>query len=279
MNRTPISWTTFTWNPMSGCRPISEGCAFCYARTFAERKRGTPQFPHGFDLDLREKNPKKLTGPLRIKRPTMIFVNSMSDLFWDQVPEEYRHQVVDVMARCPQHTFQLLTKRPEAMRDFSLRAPFPANVWAGVTVESLRHVDRLDVLRQVQAKTRFVSIEPMLTAMPGLRLEGIHQVIVGGESGMHISKHPERALAERRGGEWVARPDRVPWVRDVRDQCRAARVAFFFKQWGGPYHGSAGDLLDGAKVQEYPANGWGDVEPSAAERDCYRLPHHRNNFP
>jgi protein gp37 len=248
MNDTKISWTTLTWNPMSGCAPVSEGCRHCYARTFAERKRGTPAFPVGFDLHLR---PHKLAEPLRVKEPSMVFVNSMSDLFWDAVPETYRDKVFDVIARCPQHTFQVLTKRPEAMRDHSRRLPFTPNIWAGVTVESQRHVDRVDVLRQVEARVRFVSVEPMLSPLT-LELAGVHWVIVGGESGQHVSKHPERSLAEHLGSAWVPRADRVPWVRDIRAQCRQQRVAFFFKQWGGPLPTSGGKLLDGELVQEYP---------------------------
>ncbi|MFA6605124.1 MAG: phage Gp37/Gp68 family protein [Patescibacteria group bacterium] len=250
MNETPIAWTELTWNPMSGCVPVSEGCRHCYARTFAERKRGTPAFPNGFDLTLR---PHKLREPERVKSPSLVFVNSMSDLFWDAVPETYRDQVMTTIERCPRHTFQILTKRPEAMRDYSHRLPFAPNVWAGVTVESQSHVDRIDVLRQVDAHLRFVSVEPMLSPLPGLSLAGVDWVIVGGESGSHLWKHPDRGLVERRAGAWSPRPERVQWVLDVRDQCHAAGVPFFFKQWGGPLPTSGGKLLDGRAWAEFPS--------------------------
>jgi len=254
MNNTAIIWTEATWNPMSGCAPVSEGCKYCYARTLAENKRGGVAFPDGFDLTIR---PHKLIEPLKLKQPTLIFVNSMSDLFWEEIPEDYRHRVVDVMEQTPQHQYQVLTKRPETMRDFSRRRAFPANVWAGTTIESDRWSWRADVLREVRASVRFISAEPLLSALPSLDLAGIDWLISGGESGSHLSDDRTRArrsLVERgtNGTRWVPRDDRVEWVRALRDRCLGAGVAFFHKQWGGPRPHSGGRTLDGRTWDEFP---------------------------
>jgi len=211
-----IEWTDATWNPVRGCTKISPGCAHCYAETFAERFRGVPGHPYeqGFDLRL---VPDKVGEPLRWASSRMIFVNSMSDLFHEDVPEDFILDVARVMKLASWHTFQVLTKRSERLRDLlrgSLR--FAANlphVWWGVSVENQRHgVPRIENLRGAPAAVRFLSIEPLLEDLGTLDLEGVSWVIVGGESGPR------------------ARPMPVEWAREVRDQCKAAKVPFFFKQ-------------------------------------------------
>jgi protein gp37 len=251
MNDTEIAWTDFTWNPMSGCAKVSEGCKFCYAGVIAEPKRGTRAFPNGFDLTLR---PHKLQEPCRLKTPSLIFVNSMSDLFWEQVPESYRDQVLDVIEATPRHQFQVLTKRPAEMLRYSLRRPLPPNFWAGVTVENQRVADRIDILRAVKVEIRFVSAEPLLGPLD-LDLSNIHWIITGGESGSQINRSEigrARALVERVDGRWVPKPAAVAWVRALRDACLGPGPAFFHKQWGGPRPKSAGRLLDGRTWDEFP---------------------------
>lgn len=235
-----IEWTEATWNPVTGCNEVSPGCAHCYAKTFAERFRGVPGHPYvnGFDLTLR---PERIEQPLQWRRPRLIFVNSMSDLFHEDVPDAFVRDVFDVMGRAHWHTFQLLTKRSRRLADLAPDLPWPNNVWVGVSVENQRWVSRIDDLRRVPAAVRFLSCEPLLGPL-SLNLAGIHWVIAGGESGHH------------------ARPMRPEWVRDVRDQCVAAAVPFFFKQWGahdeaGLRRGkhATGRLLDGCVWNEMPA--------------------------
>jgi protein gp37 len=233
-----IEWTDATWNPVRGCTKITPGCDHCYAETFAERFRGVPGHPYeqGFDLRL---VPGKLAEPLRWKAPKMVFVNSMSDLFHKDVPEDYVEQVCRVMERANWHTYQVLTKRSSRMRDMlrsRLRfASELANVWWGVSVEDKMHgLLRIEHLRQAPAVVRFLSIEPLLEDLGEINLEGIHWVIVGGESGHG------------------ARPLREDWVISIRDQCVRAGVPFFFKQWGGVRKGRAGRMLDGRTYDEVP---------------------------
>ena len=208
-----IEWTEATWNPVTGCTQISPGCAHCYAMRFANRFRGVPGHPYerGFDLQLR---PERLRQPLEWKKPRRIFVNSMSDLFHDEVPEEYIRQVFDVMEEAGQHTFQVLTKRVERAKALAPTLPWPSNVWLGVSVENRYWTRRIDSLREVPAAVRFLSCEPLLGPLHDLNLTGIGWVIAGGESGPG-SRRPK--------------PD---WFRSIRDQCAAAEVGFFFKQWG-----------------------------------------------
>jgi protein gp37 len=210
-----IEWTEATWNPVTGCTQISPGCANCYAKTFAERFRGVPGHPYemGFDLTLR---PERLEQPFTWKKPKLIFVNSMSDLFHEDVPDEFIKNVFATMEAAHWHTFQLLTKRPERLVEVAktLDLPFPDNLWVGVSVENQRWTSRIDDLRLVPAHLRFLSCEPLLGPLTDLDLTGIHWVIAGGESGHG------------------ARPMRPEWARGVRDQCVAAEVPFFFKQWG-----------------------------------------------
>ncbi len=234
--KTSIQWTDSTWNPVRGCTKISAGCAFCYAEVFAERWRGIAGHPYeqGFDLRL---VPAKLDEPLQWKRPRRIFVNSMSDLYHEDVPLEFIRRVFETMERAHWHSFQILTKRSGRLADIAPLLRWPANVWQGVTVESGAYLGRVDKLRMVPAAVRFLSLEPLLTPMPNLALRGIDWVIVGGESGR---RH---------------RPLEAEWVRDIRDQCLDAGVAFFFKQWGGHSPKKAGRLLDGRLWDGMPEAG------------------------
>ncbi len=233
-----IEWTDATWNPVRGCTKITAGCAHCYAETFAERFRGVPGHPYeqGFDLRL---IPGKLTQPLDWRSPRRIFVNSMSDLFHEDVPDEYILEVARVMRLASWHTYQVLTKRSERMRDLlgsKLRdtAEQP-HIWWGVSVENRKQgLPRVDHLRAAPAAVRFLSVEPLLESLGPFDLSGIHWVIVGGESGHG------------------ARPVDEAWVREIRDHCRRADVPFFFKQWGGRQKSKAGRVLDGRTHDELP---------------------------
>jgi protein gp37 len=227
-----------TWNPVRGCTKITPGCTHCYAETFAERFRGVPGHPYeqGFDLRL---VPDKLPEPLRWKTPRMIFVNSMSDLFHKDVPDDYVHNVVRVMQIANWHTYQVLTKRSERLRDMlqtSLAtAACEPHIWWGVSVENRRHgLPRVEHLRAAPARVRFLSVEPLLEDLGEINLEGIHWVIVGGESGAG------------------ARPMEKDWVLSIRDQCERAGVQFFFKQWGGVRKSKAGRELDGKTYDAQP---------------------------
>jgi protein gp37 len=235
---TTIEWTDATWNPVTGCTKISPGCDHCYAERFSERFRGTRGHPFetGFDLTLR---PDRLEQPLRWREPRMIFVNSMSDLFHKEIPKDFIARVFDTMERAPWHTFQVLTKRSSLMRNF-LRIRYgsgrgPAHMWFGVSVEDGNRASRIRHLREAPAGVRFLSIEPLIGPLGLLDLAGIDWVIAGGESGPR------------------ARPMRTEWVRDIRDQCTSAGVAFFFKQWGGFRPKSGGRELDGREWNEFPS--------------------------
>ena len=212
MQRSQIEWTDATWNPVTGCTQVSPGCAHCYAKTFAERFRGVPGHPYerGFDLQLR---PERLDQPLRWSKPRTIFVNSMSDLFHRDVPDDYVRKVFGVMEAASQHRFQVLTKQAERLATLAPSLPWPAHVWMGVSVENQRWTSRIDYLRETPATVKFLSCEPLLGPLE-LDLEGIDWVIVGGESGPG------------------ARPMEPDWARGVRNQCVEASVPFFFKQWG-----------------------------------------------
>jgi protein gp37 len=236
--RSEIEWTDATWNPVRGCTKISPGCKNCYAERFAERFRGVAGHPFetGFDLKL---VPEKLDAPLRWRKPKRIFVNSMSDLFHESVPTEYIAEVGKVMAAADWHIFQILTKRHERLCDLlngELRHLGDLqNVWWGVSVEDREHgLPRIDTLRRTPVAVRFLSVEPLLESVGRLDLSGIDWVIVGGESGPR-----RRALS-------------ADWVREVRDQCHAAGVAFFFKQWGGRSPKQLGRTLDGREWNELP---------------------------
>jgi protein gp37 len=233
-----IEWTEATWNPVRGCTKISDGCKHCYAETFAERFRGVKghAYQQGFDLRL---VPEKLAEPLRWRNPKMIFVNSMSDLFHEGVPDEYVKAVAEVMVAAKWHTYQVLTKRSERLRQIlnsSLR--FAANekhIWWGVSVENRKFgLPRIEDLRSTNAAIKFLSVEPLLEDLGELNLKGIDWVIVGGESGHG------------------ARPMKKEWVVSVREQCRHEGVPFFFKQWGGVRKSAAGRRLDGKTYDEFP---------------------------
>ena len=207
-----IEWTEATWNPVTGCTKVSPGCAHCYAETFAERFRGVPGHPYenGFDLTLR---PERIRQPLLWKQQKTIFVNSMSDLFHEDVPDSFIREVFDTMLEADWHKFQVLTKRPARLLELVDTLPWPDNVWMGVSVENQRWTSRIDLLRQIPARVKFLSCEPLLGPL-SLDLKGIDWVIVGGESGHR------------------ARPMQIDWARSIRDQCLEQGVPFFFKQWG-----------------------------------------------
>jgi protein gp37 len=228
-----IEWTEATWNPVTGCTKISAGCKHCYAERMAKRLKamGTPQYANGFKLTLQ---PGMLELPLRWKKPRTIFVNSMSDLFHADVPLEYIQRVFEVMNRCPQHTFQVLTKRPEIAAAYAGELEWGKNIWMGTSVENMLVARRISDLRRIPAQVRFLSLEPLLGPLPKLSLEGIHWVIVGGESGP---------------GSRIMEP---VWVRQIRERCVAQGVPFFFKQWGGVQKSRTGRELDGRTWDEMP---------------------------
>jgi protein gp37 len=234
---TEIEWTDATWNPVTGCTKITRGCDFCYAERFSERFRGVPGHPFesGFDLKLR---PERLRQPLGWRQPRRIFVNSMSDLFHKEIPRAFIDAVFDTMETANWHTYQILTKRSSLMNRY-LRNRYGADrasphIWLGVSVEDARNTVRLNHLRSAAASIKFVSFEPLLGPVGKIDLHGIDWAIVGGESGPHA-----RAMLE-------------DWAIEIRDQCRSAKVAFFFKQWGGVRPKSGGRLLQGREWNQYP---------------------------
>ncbi len=230
---THIEWTNMTWNPVTGCTKVSQGCKNCYAERMAKRLKAmrSPRYTNGFNVTLHH---DLLDVPKRWKQPRVIFVNSMSDLFHDDVPLEFIQSVFQTMRECPHHVFQILTKRSERLLELANDIDWPNNVWMGVSVEDDRVTNRIDDLRHVPAAVRFLSLEPLIGPLHNLNLEGIHWAIVGGESG------PK------------SRPMEQDWVRSIRTQCEAANVAFFFKQWGGVRKDLAGRTLDGRTYDEFP---------------------------
>jgi protein gp37 len=230
---TGIEWTETTWNPVTGCTKVSPGCKHCYAERMAHRLQaiGQANYRRGFELTLQ---PHMLELPLHWRRPQVIFVNSMSDLFHVSVPLDYIQRVFDVMRRARWHRFQVLTKRADRLAEIADRLDWPENVWMGVSVESSAYMGRIDLLRATSARTKFLSLEPLLGPLSDLDLQHIDWVIVGGESGPG------------------SRPMDPEWARDIRDQCIAAAVPYFFKQWGGPNKKRAGRVLDGRTWDEMP---------------------------
>ncbi|MEZ6852984.1 DUF5131 family protein [Halodesulfovibrio aestuarii] len=228
-----IEWTESSWNPLTGCTKISAGCKNCYAEKMAKRLQamGSPNYANGFNLTMHE---HMLQTPLRWRKPRMIFVNSMSDLFHEDVPEHFIHKVFDTMSAAHWHTFQVLTKRADRLLSLAHKIKWPSNVWMGVSVENIEVKDRIGKLAQVPAAVRFLSIEPLLESIGKLPLQNIEWVIVGGESGT------------------AARPIEKEWVLDIRDQCLEANVPFFFKQWGGRNKKKTGKLLDGKIWHDMP---------------------------
>jgi protein gp37 len=254
-----IEWTDATWNPVRGCTKISPGCAHCYAATFAERFRGVPGHPYeqGFDLLL---VPQKLAEPFTWSKPRMVFVNSMSDLFHDRIPDEYVELVAEVMGKANWHTYQVLTKRSQRMRHLlTTKLRFAAalpHIWWGVSVENRRHgFPRIDDLRIADPAMAFLSIEPLLEDLGPIDLRGIRWVIVGGESGAG------------------ARPMKRDWVVTIRQQCAQAGIPFFFKQWGGVRKNAAGRELDGKTYDELPL-GTSQAVPDAAKRKSLARQYH-----
>ena len=228
-----IEWTDATWNPVTGCTKVSPGCKHCYAERLAARLQamGNPRYRNGFAVTL---HPDQLALPLRWHQPRRIFVNSMSDLFHEAVPDDFIHQVFDIMNRADWHIFQVLTKRSQRLAALAPTLPWAPNIWQGVSVENARYTDRIRDLQTVPAVVRFLSVEPLLGPISDLPLTGIDWVIVGGESG---------------GGR---RPMAAEWPRQIRDQCRAVGVPFFFKQWGGRTPKSGGRVLDSRTWEEMP---------------------------
>ncbi|HEY0683788.1 MAG TPA: phage Gp37/Gp68 family protein [Steroidobacter sp.] len=228
-----IEWTEHTWNPITGCLKISQGCKNCYADRMAKRLKamGAARYANGFEPTLHW---DLIEAPRGWKKPRLVFVNSMSDLFQDDVPEEFIQRVFSTMEACPQHTFQILTKRSERLRHLATHLRWPPNVWMGVSVENARVMHRVTDLAAVPAVVRFLSCEPLIGPLEDIPLESIDWVIVGGESGPR------------------ARPMKEEWVRSIQEQCRAAAVAFFFKQWGGVRKDLTGRMLDGRVYDEMP---------------------------
>jgi len=231
--RSSIEWTEMTWNPVTGCTKVSQGCKHCYAERMARRLEamGAERYRNGFRVTL---HPDALDVPRRWRQPRVVFVNSMSDLFHDDVPLAYIERVFETMRECPHHTFQVLTKRSERLAELAPRLPWPRNIWMGVSVEDARVLHRIADLRQAPAAVRFLSLEPLLGPLDALSLDGIDWVIVGGESGPS------------------ARPMEKAWVTSIRKQCRAVKVPFFFKQWGGVRKDRTGRTLDGRIYDEMP---------------------------
>jgi protein gp37 len=267
-DRSAIEWTDATWNPVTGCSKVSPGCANCYAETLSLRFGWTSaSWTPANAAENVKLRPERLLQPLAWRRPRMVFVNSMSDLFHELVEFEYVDRVFAVMAAAPKHTFQILTKRPERMRDYARRhvrqhgAPLP-NVWLGVSIENNRWTGRADVLRETPAAVRFISAEPLLGPLTRLDLTGIDWIIVGGESGgppaRRLVQPSEPAIYLRdngrfeRGARQEPKPEALDWVRDIRDRSVELGVAFFLKQWGGRTPKAGGRLLDGKNWAELP---------------------------
>lgn len=241
MKKTKIEWTEATWNPTTGCTKVSAGCKNCYAETMAKRLKamGTPGYDNGFEFSLM---PERLDHPLKVKKPTRFFVNSMSDLFHEEIPYNYLDRVFDVIKSTPQHQYQILTKRENILADYFSKREVPRNVWLGVTVENRKSKNRIEVLSNINAEIRFLSLEPLLEDLGKLNLKNIHWAIVGGESGNK------------------ARPMKAIWALNIKKQCETQNVAFFFKQWGTwgsdglkRSKKANGRLLDGKEWNEYPA--------------------------
>jgi protein gp37 len=242
MAQSSIEWTEATWNPITGCNKVSPGCKYCYAEVMARRLKGMGQsnYRNGFELTLQ---PQMLERPLAWRRPQMIFVNSMSDLFHEDVPLEYIRRVFTTIEQAHWHTFQVLTKRAERLEALAGRLKWPSNLWMGVSVERQDYVFRIEHLKRTPAGTKFLSLEPLLGPLGRLDLDGIDWVIVGGESG-HAARTMEKS-----------------WVVDIQAQCRQARAQFFFKQWGGRNKKAAGRVLNGRTWDAMPAR----LQPDSAE--------------
>lgn len=228
-----IEWTNTTWNPVTGCTKLSHGCKFCYAERMSKRLKamGVDKYKNGFSIAVHESS---LEEPLKWKKPRLVFVNSMSDLFHQSVPVDFIKNVFAIMNQAPQHTFQILTKRPSRVITLDSKLDWTPNIWLGTSIESERWIKRLSQLKETGAQTRFLSLEPLLGPLPNLDLTDIDWVIVGGESGPG------------------ARPMRADWVRDIRDNCITRKIPFFFKQWGGVFKKRTGRMLDNKVWDQMP---------------------------
>lgn len=233
MATSKIEWTESTWNPVTGCTKVSSGCKNCYAERMAKRLQlmGQENYKNGFEVAT---HPQVLEKPLKWRKPQVIFVNSMSDLFHEDVPVDFVRDIFDVMKRADWHTFQVLTKRAERLAELAPELEWSDNVWMGVTVEDAESAHRIDYLRKVPASIKFLSMEPLLSPVPNMNLSKIDWVIVGGESGPG------------------SRPIKEEWVIDIKDQCKKSKVPFFFKQWGGVNKKKAGRLLNGHTYDAMP---------------------------
>ena len=233
MSQSSIEWTEQTWNPVTGCSKISPGCKFCYAEKFAARLQsmGAENYKNGFKLTI---HPRMVEKPLEWKKPSIIFVNSMSDLFHENVPDSFIFKVFETMNKATWHQFQVLTKRPERVLEMNKKLKWTKNIWMGTSVENINYIDRIEILRKTSAKIKFLSLEPLLSALPSMNLKKIDWVIVGGESG------------------FKARPMKQEWVVDIQEQCVEAGIPFFFKQWGGKNKKQTGRLLNGRTWDEMP---------------------------
>ncbi|MEO1257919.1 MAG: phage Gp37/Gp68 family protein [Bacteroidota bacterium] len=233
MAQSTIEWTEMTWNPTTGCNKISQGCKYCYAEIMSRRLKamGLDKYKNGFELTI---HPETLNVPYTWKKPKVVFVNSMSDLFHEKVPFHYIKDVFKVMNDLPQHIFQVLTKRGNILYKYHKELKWTKNIWMGVSVEDEKVLERVDYLRKTNAKIKFLSCEPLIAPLPSLNLKGIDWVIVGGESG----RRP--------------RPMKKEWVEEIRIKCEKQNVDFFFKQWGGTNKKKAGRLLNGRTYDEMP---------------------------
>ena len=245
MRQTKIEWTEVTWNPTTGCTKVSSGCKNCYAEKMALRLKGMgiKKYDNGFELAI---HPAVLIEPYKWSSSKVVFVNSMSDLFHEDLPFEFLEKVFTVMNENPKHIFQVLTKRVELLLEYSSKLHWTDNIWMGVTVESSKYMDRINLLRQVPASIRFLSLEPLLSSLPNLNLDKIDWVIVGGESGIN------------------SRPVKKEWVNSILTQCQVQNVPFFFKQWGGMNKKKNGRMLDGEFYNEMPKK-YGQIRLFPAE--------------
>jgi len=236
MTKTKIEWTESSWNPITGCNKISDGCLNCYAEKMAKRLQamGIKGYKNGFDVTLQY---HQLEKPLKMKKPQMIFVNSMSDIFHKKVPDEYILKIFKIMNKADWHIFQVLTKRPERLEKLKDKINWTKNIWLGTTIESNKYIDRANYIKNTDAKVKFISFEPLIDNVKDVNLEGIDWVIVGGESGSG------------------ARVIKKEWVYEIKNKCDKLGIAFFFKQWGGINKKKSGRELDGKIYDEMPLKG------------------------
>lgn len=233
MNKSKIEWTDATWNPVTGCSKVSSGCMNCYAEKMAKRLKAmnNPRYKNGFNVTMHE---DLLNSPVKIKKPSIIFVCSMADLFHKDVSDDFIEKVFQTMNNCPQHIFQVLTKRPERIQQMQSNLKFTSNIWIGTSIENLEVAERVNYIRNIPAKVKFLSCEPLLGSLDNLDITNINWIVVGGESGAG------------------SRPIEISWVRELRDKCKRQNIAFFFKQWGGWNKKKNGRELDGHIYEEMP---------------------------